>query len=48
MGGEVLCPEKVLIPSVGDVRAVKWEWVHVWVGEHAHRSRGKRNVIWGL
>jgi len=39
VGGEALGPVKGGCPSVGDVRAGRWDWVGGWVREHLHRSR---------
>jgi hypothetical protein len=32
-------------PSVGELKAGRWEWVGGWVEEHLHRSRRKEDGI---
>jgi hypothetical protein len=32
-------------PSVGELRAGKWEWVGGWVEENPYRSRGREDGI---
>jgi len=45
VGGEDLGPVKAPCPSEGTVRARRWEGIGGWLGEHPHRSRGRRNGI---
>jgi len=41
MEGVALSPEKARFPSVGKCQGRRWEWV----GEHPHRSRGRKDGI---
>ena len=47
VGGEALGPEGVQCPSVGEYQGGKME-VGGWVGEHAHRGRGREDGIGGF
>ena len=51
MGGEALGSGKVLCPSIGECQGQEAEvgkLVSRVMGEDPHRSRGKRDRIWGL
>jgi hypothetical protein len=49
MGREVLGSMNAqLMPSVGESRAGRQEWVGGWVEDHPHRSRGKEFWVGGF
>ena len=47
MGGKAIGPVKARCPNVGECQGGE-EGVGGWVGEHPHRSRGRRDGIEGF